>query len=68
MAPALVLRDGGWAFRHVCDRGDRGMYVVAIPLHPQHVVDPSGDNVTPSILCPDCGMHGYWTDGQWRPC
>lgn len=21
--------------------------------------------VTPSILCPDCGLHGFITDGRW---
>lgn len=21
-----------------------------------------------SILCPDCGMHGYITDGRWATC
>lgn len=24
--------------------------------------------VTPSILCPDCGLHGFVTDGVWRDC
>ena len=24
--------------------------------------------VTPSIMCPDCGLHGYITDGMWRDC
>jgi hypothetical protein len=24
--------------------------------------------ITPSILCPDCGLHGFVTDGTWRSC
>jgi hypothetical protein len=24
--------------------------------------------VRPSILCPDCGLHGFVTDGVWRGC
>lgn len=25
-------------------------------------------SVMPSILCRACGCHGYWTDGEWKPC
>lgn len=58
-------------FRHRCDRGDRGVIICA-PLLTEgeggHVVTgtENGPTVTPSILCPDCGTHGFITDGQWR--
>lgn len=55
-----------WAFRHLCDRGDRGTYVVAIDLAPGHQVNEDTMTVTPSILCGDCGIHGFITDGIWR--
>jgi len=55
-----------WAFRHVCDRGDRGMHVLAIDLGDGHRVNDDGTTVTPSILCSDCGTHGFLTDGEWR--
>ena len=72
MTPEVVPVDEKWAephrlaFRHVCDRGDRGVYTVNIPLHPDHKVSDDGETVTPSILCPDCGLHGYWTNGKWQ--
>lgn len=68
--PVLERLEDRWAFKHRCDRTatGRGVYVVSIPLHPAHNVTDDGATVTPSILCDDCGTHGFWTDGEWRPC
>ncbi len=79
MAPdgaAYLLRlyeDGTVRFEHICDRGDRGIVVCSPALH----VGPHGDghrivsrdpwHIEPSILCPDCGTHGFVRDGVWTP-
>ena len=26
------------------------------------------DTISPSILCHNCGTHGYWTNGEWKAC
>lgn len=67
---ALVLYpDGRIAFRHVCDRGERGVIVCAPFLQTEtgghQVVSRHPWTITPSILCPDCGTHGFVRDGQW---
>jgi hypothetical protein len=43
--------------------------ITAPALHPDHQVhslDPP--TITASVLCPACGLHGFVTDGTWRPC
>ncbi len=61
--------DGRVAFRHVCDRGDRGVIVCAPFLQTEtgghQVVSRHPYTITPSILCPDCGTHGFVTDNNW---
>lgn len=55
---------------HICDRGDRGRIRCAPVLDPDgHQVEWSGTwpTVTPSISCPDCGLHGHMTNGVWTP-
>lgn len=58
---------------HRCDRGPRGVIVcaprltaVGRPGGHQVTWTPDGPTVVPSILCPDCGLHGYITSGRWR--
>jgi hypothetical protein len=69
--PAMALvgyPDGRIAFRHVCDRGERGVIVCApfLRLDGGHrLVSRYPLTITPSILCPDCNTHGFVTDGQW---
>lgn len=57
-------------FRHRCDRGDRGVLICAPSLNPAHVVTETerGVTVRASVLCPDCGTHGYITDSAWTSC
>lgn len=64
----LRLTDGELAIRHRCKEVGPGEHLVCSPRLNHEV---SGDwpalTVTPSILCPDCGLHGFVTDGCWRP-
>ena len=57
--------DGVVRFAHRCDRGDRGVVECAPALTLHQVSWFPAPNVIPSILCPDCGTHGFITDGQW---
>lgn len=64
-------------FKHRCDRGERGIIVCAPLL--KDVDMPGGHHitwsmnaigemrptVTPSIMCPDCGTHGFVRNGRW---
>lgn len=57
-------------FVHRCDRSvsNRGAIICAPALrigkgHTVTAEDPL--TITPSILCPDCGDHGFVTDGRW---
>lgn len=67
----LFMADGTVRFRHVCDRSarDAGTIVCSPALSDLHTVrsdDPV--DVSPSILCSDCGTHGYVRDGAWEAC
>jgi hypothetical protein len=56
-------------FEHVCDRGDRGVIVCAPELQIGHghtvTGTAHGPTVMASISCPDCGTHGFVTEGVW---
>jgi hypothetical protein len=57
-------------FEHLCDRGDKGTIICAPALQLDgggHTWDPVTVTVTPSILCPDCGTHGFVRNGEWIP-
>lgn len=74
----LHYPDGTVRFEHRCDRGDRGVIVCApaLQIGSGHTLTHAGEGdhnnprgkptVSPSILCPDCGLHGFVTDGRWR--
>jgi hypothetical protein len=59
-------------FEHLCDRGPRGVVFCAPslvqPSQPgAHQVTGTREcpTVRPSIVCPDCGIHGFITEGKW---
>ena len=64
---------GAWGFRHECQRfADQhepdGVFVKLVaPRLTNHTVtrDENGVTVRASILCPDCGLHGFVTNSQW---
>lgn len=61
----------GYYFRHVCDRTASGRNVIicapALSQHHIEFVPEAGFTVQPSILCPDCGLHGWLIANEWRP-
>lgn len=64
----LFYPDGTVRFEHYCDRGDRGAVVCAPRLqigHGHTIVQSDPLSIEASILCDDCGTHGWVTDGRW---
>lgn len=66
----LVHYDGGYGVLHRCKLiGHDGWRLVCAPrlqLGTGHtLVSTEPLTITPSILCPDCGLHGFVTDGRW---
>lgn len=61
---------GSVGVRHVCHRTRDGLTVIAAPRlqldNGHHIISTDPVTVTPSILCDDCGLHGFITDGVWR--
>lgn len=70
----LAYADGTVRVEHRCDRtaSGRGIYTVAPALRigDGHELrqDALGPTLTPSILCLDCGLHGFVTNGEWEDC
>mgnify|MGYP006359010199 CR=1 FL=1 len=69
----LVDIDGHYFFEHWCDRHLRipesEPYLIAPSLGAHTCAGPIETlTVLPSILCPDCGTHGFLTEGVWRGC
>lgn len=68
----LFYANGDVRFEHRCDRGDRGVVDCAPALQlnggGHRIISAVPATVQPSILCPDCGTHGFVTDGKWRAC
>lgn len=61
-------QDGTVRFEHRCDRGDRGVIICAplLQLDGGHTIDREAVTVSPSILCSDCGTHGFVRRGVWE--
>lgn len=68
----LFYSDTDVRFGHQCDRGKRGIIECAPRL--TNVNQPGGHQVTgsrecptvrASIVCEDCGTHGFITEGKW---
>lgn len=63
-------------FRHRCtswpdeQEPDGVLVKVPAPRLPKHTFSGPEDALTirASILCPDCGLHGFVTDGRWTAC
>lgn len=68
----LHYPNGAWRVRHMCTRPRDGNTLIIAPAlqldngHSIVRVDPL--TVNPSIMCDDCGLHGFVTDGIWRSC
>ena len=71
---ALAIRHttAGWRFSHVCDSPRRGMRLRIAPLLSNvgqpgghQIVNESPLHIEPSILCEDCGIHGFVRLGKW---
>jgi hypothetical protein len=67
--------EGQWHFKHRCkiwvDETDGQIHalVCAPYFDDAHVVENQSPlTVSPSLLCSDCGTHGYVCHGQWSPC
>ena len=66
----LIYGDGTHRFEHPCDRGERGVVIAApaLRLDDGHtIVNRDPLTISPSILCPDCGTHGFIREGRWVP-
>lgn len=66
----IQYEDGTWRFRHTCHRERDGRTLDVAPLlGVAHLVQYRDDGywVTPSVLCSDCGTHGWVTAGRWVP-
>lgn len=62
--------DGTIRVRHTCTRPRDGVTLIVAPelTIPGHTVislDPV--TISPSILCDDCGLHGFIREGRWVP-
>lgn len=63
-----------WGFEHVCRSWpdaaevDSVLTTIPAPRLSKHTVTRTGAGVTvrASILCPDCGTHGFVTDSRWK--
>jgi hypothetical protein len=60
---------------HLCTRPRDGASLLIAPTltrqnqpygHQIIATDPL--TISPSILCEDCGLHGFITNGEWRGC
>ena len=65
----IFTGDGKVLFSHLCDRHERGILRCAPELQigrGHTVATRTPLTIVASILCPDCGAHGFVTDGTWR--
>lgn len=78
-ADVVFMDDGTHLFAHVCDRrptnparstrfrADAGVIRCAPALDPvgHQIISVEPLTISPSILCVDCGLHGFIRDGRW---
>ncbi|GAC71038.1 hypothetical protein [Gordonia soli] len=62
--------DGRVRLRHECRRPYIVLHTAPLlQLDNGHtIVSTDPVTVTPSIMCADCGLHGFLTDGVWKDC
>jgi hypothetical protein len=66
----LEYADGSVGFKHTCRVVDGTQLVTAprLQLDGGHrIISRKPWTVEPSILCGDCGAHGFVRDGRWVP-
>lgn len=65
----LWYADGSVGIRHECNRPRDGLTLIVAPRlqldHGHQIVSTDPVTITPSILCDDCGLHGFITEGAW---
>lgn len=59
------------AVEHTCTRPRDGLTVICAPFLTggpagHQLLSEEPLTVSPSVLCADCGLHGFITDGVWR--
>ena len=68
----LSYPSGEWRVQHTCTRPRDGNTLIIAPalqLNAGHsIVSEEPLTVSPSIMCGDCGLHGFVTYGVWRSC
>lgn len=77
-AEFIITTDNRRLFSHVCDRrpsnpnrsarfrANAGVIRAAPELDPEHEISSIEPlTIRPSILCLDCGLHGFIRDGHW---
>lgn len=66
---ALHYPEGEIGISHECTlsrSGRRVLYAPMLQLQGGHsVLSMEPLTITPSILCGECGMHGFITEGKW---
>jgi Family of unknown function (DUF6527) len=69
MTPKVELGDKWGYFLFVHDCKEKDNHSRYLPISPDGwQFDPLSNTVTPSIQCLVCNVHGFWTNGEWRPC
>lgn len=68
----LFCTDGTVRIEHACHRRDIDQTIIVAPRLQlaeggHRIVTELPLTVDPSILCPDCGLHGYIRSGRWVP-
>lgn len=67
---AIFYADSTIGIEHRCRDIGEGDWLVCAPrlqLEGGHeIVSRDPLTVSPSILCPDCGLHGYIRSGEWQ--
>lgn len=61
-------KDGWWRVSHLCkmiDSDDRIRSAPELTRGGHVIVSTDPLTISPSILCTDCGLHGFVTDGRW---